>query len=68
MFQRLARYLKMRTNRATLSEDGQDTTESNISDLGRLLVKNSLQHIVRDTESGRYLVTVLRNMFGSKGS
>ena len=60
------------TEIATLSEDedDHDTTESNMSELGRLLFKNTLQHVVHftgtgrflDNQSGRDLVTVLRSM------
>ena len=60
------------TEIGTLSEDedDHDTTESNMSELGRLLFKNALQHVVHftgtgrflDNQSGRDLVTVLRSM------
>lgn len=47
MFQRLARCLKMRTNRGTMSEDGHDTTETSCQNF--IATQCSL-----DTQSGRY--------------
>ncbi len=51
----LCEWVEMEMGALPEDEDNPDTTESNMSELGRLLFKNSLQHVVHFTGTGRFL-------------